>query len=103
MLGVPVEKEVYLFGDKKSVVKSATIPHSQLAKRWNALSYHRFREAIATGWVVIRHLAGKFNPWDCLTKNLSWQELASFTQVLMVQTGELLDSELEEAPTEHGA
>jgi len=73
-----------------------------LAKRWNALSYHRVQEAIAAGWVVFKHLAGKFNPSDSLTKNLAWRKLAPFTQVLMVQTGKLLDSELKEAPTEHG-
>jgi len=76
MLGVPAEDEVYLFGDNESVVKSTTIPHSQLAKRWNALSYHRVREAIATGWVVFKHLADKLNPSDCPTKKLSGQELS---------------------------
>jgi len=55
-----VEDEVYLFGTNESVVKSQ-IPHSQLAKRWNALSHHCVREAIAAGWVVFKHLAGKLN------------------------------------------
>jgi len=104
MLGVPVEREVYLFGDNESVVNSATIPHSQLAKRWNALSYHRVREAIAQGWVIFKHLAGKLNPSDCLTKNLSAIELNPFTNALMVQDGDVLEKLLSEMlPTEHGA
>jgi len=40
-LGVPIRERTYLFGDNQSVVTSSTIPHSLLAKRHNALSYHR--------------------------------------------------------------
>ena len=38
MLGVPLDGPSWLFGDKRSVVNSSTIPHSTLSKRWNALS-----------------------------------------------------------------
>jgi len=90
MLGVPIEREAYLFGDNESVVKNATIPHSQLAKRWNALSYHRVREAIAAGWLVFKHLLGRFNVSDCLTKNLSAVELTAFVEILMKHQGDPL-------------
>ena len=46
-LGVPIKSKSYMFGDNKSVVTSATIPHSLLSKRHNILSYHRVREPIA--------------------------------------------------------
>jgi len=88
MLGVPLEPEAYLFGDNQSVVNSSTIPHSQLAKRWNALSYHRVREAIAGGWLVSKHLEGKLNPSDFLTKNLSAQDLNPFIHLLMKHIGD---------------
>ena len=39
-LGVPVREQSYMFGDNKSVVDSSTVPHSKLAKRHNALSFH---------------------------------------------------------------
>ena len=47
MFGVPIDGTSWLFGDNKSVVTSSTIPHSTLNKRWNALSYHKVREAVA--------------------------------------------------------
>jgi len=88
MLGVPVEPEAYLFGDNESVVHSSTIPHSQLAKRWNALSYHRVREAITGHWLSFKHLAGKFNPSDFLTKNLSAVDFNPFIEILMKHKGD---------------
>ena len=39
-LGVPLKPESFMFGDNKSVITNATIPHSQLAKRHHCLSYH---------------------------------------------------------------
>ena len=47
MFGVPIDGTSWLFGDNKSVVTSSTTPHSTLNKRWNALSYHKVREAVA--------------------------------------------------------
>ena len=48
-LGVPVWEKSFIFGDNKSVVDSSAIPQSKLQKRHVALSYHRVREAIASG------------------------------------------------------
>ena len=47
-LGVPIKTKSYLFGDNRSMVTSATLPHSTLGKRHNILAYHRVREAIAS-------------------------------------------------------
>ena len=60
----------WLFGDNKSVVTSSTLPHSTLSKRWNALSYHRCREAIAAGIVRFEYVASAQNSADFLTKSL---------------------------------
>ena len=46
-LGVPIMNKAYMFGKNKSVVMSSTIPESILNKRYNMLSYHRVRKAIA--------------------------------------------------------
>ena len=46
-LGVPITSKSYMFGDNRSVVKRATLPHSTLSKRHNILAFHRVREAIA--------------------------------------------------------
>ena len=47
-LGVPIKSKSYMFGDNRSVVTSATLPHSTLSKRHIILAFHRVREAIAT-------------------------------------------------------
>ena len=46
-LGAPIGAKSFLFGNNKSVVTSATLPHSTLTKRHNILAFHRVREAIA--------------------------------------------------------
>ena len=46
-LGVPIKSKAYMFGDNRSVVISATLPHSTLSKRHNILAFHRVREAIS--------------------------------------------------------
>ena len=46
-LGVPITTKSFLFGDNRSVVTSATLPHSTLTKRYNILAFHRVRDAIA--------------------------------------------------------
>ncbi len=70
MLGVPVKGPSRIFGDNKSVIINSTVPSSTLKKRWNALSYHRVREAVAAGIVNVVHLPGTENPADVLTKFL---------------------------------
>jgi len=74
MMGIPVDYRSYLFGDNQSVVTQATIPHSQLTKRHNALAYHYTREAVASEMVVYYHIPGTENPSDCLTKFLGYQQ-----------------------------
>jgi hypothetical protein len=61
-LGVPIRDRSFVFGDNKSVVDSATVPHSNLHKRHNALSFHRVPEAIAANFIAMYHLSGDFNP-----------------------------------------
>ena len=46
-LGAPIGAKSFLFGDNRSVVTSATLPHSTLTKSHNILAFHRVREAIA--------------------------------------------------------
>ena len=71
-LGVPIDGKSYLFGDNESVWKNASLPHSSLKKRHNALSYHRVREAIAAKIVGFFKIDGTQNPSDVLTKHLGY-------------------------------
>ena len=86
--GVPIEETAWLFGDNQSVVTSSTIPHSRLSKRWNALSYHKVREAVAGGWLRFEHLPGTENPADIFTKPLPWATMRTFVEPLLFWKGE---------------
>jgi len=68
----------YLFGDNLSFIISSTKSDGRIAKRWNILSFHRVREAVAHGIVKPFHINGKDNPADVLSKHTSsnvWYEL----------------------------
>ena len=87
-LGVPIEGPSFMFGDNQSVVTSSTIPHSNLNKRHNALSYHRVREAIASGVIRFHHMMGVGNPADVLSKHCGFQQFWPTVQPLLFWRGE---------------
>ena len=47
-LGAPIGSKCFLLGDNRSVVTSATLPHSTLMKHHNILVFHRVRECCKT-------------------------------------------------------
>ncbi|MEL6661061.1 MAG: hypothetical protein AAFR36_31715, partial [Bacteroidota bacterium] len=55
-MGVSIEEAAYLFGDNKSAITSATIPHSLWSKRHDALAYPRVRAAVAGGYLRFCHI-----------------------------------------------
>lgn len=76
---IPVREKSYMFGDNKSIVKSSITPHGKLHKRHIMLSFHRVREAIASGMIVFTIIPGKKHPADILSKNwgytIIWRSL----------------------------
>jgi len=82
-LGVPLDGPAWLLGDNQSVITLSTIPHSQLRKRWNVLSYHRVREAVAMKVMYFCKIHGKQNPADILTKYLAYPEFWPVVQPLL--------------------
>ena len=90
--GVPLNAPSWMFGDNKSVVTSSTIPHLMLSKRWNALSYHCVREAVAGGWLHFEHIPGTENPANILTKLLPWFSLKIFVKPLLLWKGDMVDA-----------
>jgi hypothetical protein len=88
MMGIPIDGPAWMFGDNQSVITSSTIPHSNLNKRHNALSYHRVREAIAAGILYFIHIDGTLNPSDVLTKFLAWAKFWPLIQPLLFWKGE---------------
>ena len=66
-LEVPIKSKSYMFGDNRSVVTSATLPHSTLSKRHNILTLYRVREAIATKIIDFHWIQSGYN-LVCLTR-----------------------------------
>ena len=67
-----------LIDDNLSTIISSTKSDGKIAKRWNILSFHRAREAVAHGIVKPFHTDGKDSYADVLSKHTSsrtWYEL----------------------------
>ena len=90
-LGVPLKGATYMFGDNKSVVTSSTIPHSPLGKRHNMLSYHRVREAIASGMIKFYHIDGTTNVADILSKHCGYQAAWPIVKPMLFWSGDTED------------
>ena len=90
-LGVPIRESSYLFGDNESVVKSGSIPHSQLSKRHHALAYHYTREAVASKMVSFHHIDGDMNPADVLSKHWGHSQVYSMLRPMLFYKGDTAD------------
>ena len=88
MLGVPLDRKSWMFGNNESVVKASTIPQSNLMKRHNALAYHRVCEAIAAGVIEFLHIPGVQNPADVLTKFLPYTTMWPLIEPILFWKGE---------------
>ena len=60
-LGAPISSKSFLFGDNRSVVTSATLPHSTLTKCPNSLAIHRDMEVIAAKLLAFYWIQSAFN------------------------------------------
>ena len=60
-LGAPIGAKSFLFGDNRSVVTGATLPHSTLTKQHNILAFHRVREAIAAKLMAFYWIQSAYN------------------------------------------
>lgn len=90
-LGVPIREVCYMFGDNKSVVDSATIPHAKLHKRHTMLSFHRVREAIASKYIRFYHIDGENNPADILSKHWGYAQIWPMLRTLLFYKGNTED------------
>ena len=81
-LGVPI---------RESVVKSSTVPHSQLSKRHHVLAYHFTREAVASKIVNFHHIPGDINPADILSKHWGHSQIYPTLRPLLFYRGNTLD------------
>lgn len=87
-MGVPIEKTSWIVGDNQSIITNTTIPSSTLAKRHNALSYHRIRWAVAAKIINFVKIDGVANPADALTKFLPASEFYPLLKPILFWQGE---------------
>ena len=87
-LGVPIRDRCYMFGDNKSVVDSSTLLNAKLHKRHTMLSFHRVREAIASGIVVFHFMPGDDNPADILSKHWGYTQIKERLKSLLFWKGD---------------
>ena len=77
----PPPPKSFLFGDNRSVVTSATLPHStSLTKRHNILAFHRIREAIAAKLVAFYWIQSAYNLGDMVSKH--WDHPTVYPMIL---------------------
>ena len=67
--GAPIGSKSILFGDNRSVVTTATLPHSTLTKHHKNLAFHRVREAIAAKLMAFYWIQSANNLSDMLSKH----------------------------------
>jgi hypothetical protein len=92
-LGVPIREQSYMFGDNKSVTDSSSQVHAKLHKRHNMLSFHRVREAIASGVIKFNFIPGELNPSDILSKHWGYNQVWNLLRTLLFWKGDTLDIE----------
>ena len=79
-LGVPITTKSFLFGENRSVVTSATLPHSTLTKRHNIHAVHRVGEAIAAKLMAFYWIKSAYNLSDMLSKH--WDHPPVYPMIL---------------------
>jgi hypothetical protein len=83
MFGVPIEGSANVFCDNESVVKSSGVPESRLKKKHCSIAYHRVREAIAAGTLLVYYERSESNLADLLTKILTANKREPLVQALL--------------------
>ena len=86
-LGVSIKSKSYMFGDNRSVVTSATLPHSTLRKRHNILAFHRVREAVAAKIIDFHWIQSECNLSDMQSKHWEHIKIFQMIQKLLITCG----------------
>jgi hypothetical protein len=68
MMGVTIDRPIYVYGDNMSVVHITQRPESVLKKKSNAICYHAVRESAAMRGSIIGNIPSVNNPAHMCTK-----------------------------------
>ena len=71
MMGIPCKGPCFIYGDNKSVLVNATVPHSTLKKKSCSISYHYIREGVSKDEWRISYVSTKENRADILSKPIT--------------------------------
>ena len=88
-LDVPIDAKSFLFGDNRSVVTSATLPHSTLTKRHNILAFDRVREAISAKHMAFYWIQSAYNLSDMLSKHWGHPTVYPMILKLLITRGNI--------------
>ena len=83
MLGIPVPDHANVFCDNESVYKNTSFAESTLKKKHNSICFHRVRECVAAGTLVVHKVGTSYNLSDILTKSLPAQERVNIRKHIM--------------------
>ena len=83
MMGIAVEGPSVLLVDNEAVVKNTTLPSSTLKKKHNAIAYHKVKEVVAAGIIIVAHINSKENIANILTKPLSPQDYYRLLRLIL--------------------
>ena len=89
-LGASIGSKSFLFGENRSVVTSATLPHSTLTKHHNIQAFHRVREAIAAKLMAFYWIQSAYNLSDMLFKHWDHPTVYPMILKLLITRGTLL-------------
>ena len=99
-LVAPIGAKSFLFGDNRSVVTSAPLPHSTLTKHHKILAFRRVREAIAANLMVFYWIQSAYNLSDMLSKHWDHPTVYPMILKLLISRGNITLI-LREATQEH--
>ena len=80
---------VSVFCDNNSMYSNASFSESSLKKKHNAICFHRVRECVAAGIMIVHKVDSEFNLSDVLTKCLAAEPRKSCLNTLCLQKFEM--------------
>jgi hypothetical protein len=80
-----------MFGDNKLVADSSMGLHAKLHKGHTMLSFHRVREAIASGILGFYFILRAINPADILSKHWGYPQIKECLKSLLFWKGDTAD------------
>ena len=71
MMGIPIVRPTYTYGDNMSTIHNMQCPDSTLKRKSNSICNHAVLEAVAMQEILTRHVKFNENPVDLLTQVVS--------------------------------